>query len=243
MDISAIKEDARNGVLSRCMADYIVYIINNFDSLKETARRQYEDILHITNETFGENRLSNQCALLCLSARMFLEYAVECKALTNGEARSIYRTIEASITFNAKKKEEQLVQEDPCTLYINAVYDLLSSGRAQVIDLSKKDAPEEVRSYQYTSLNLGPENHGFIGWKDERGYYLNTNASYAAVMAYYARQDMNFITNPNTLWRQLRDAKILTPDKNNNPCQNKKIGKYAKRVLMFPRKVFDPSEE
>ena len=241
-DISAIRKAAKDGLLSRSMSDYIVYIIENFDKVKDIARKQYEEILSNTNELFGECRLSNQAALLCLSAYLFFDYAVRCKALTKGEAEKHYRAIEASITYNARKKEEQLFQEDPCTLYLSAIRDLLSSGRANVIDLCRKDLPDNLQSYDY-SLKLGPERDGYIGWKDEKGFYLNTNASYAAVTAYYARQDMSFITNATTLWRQLRDSGYVIPDKNNTPCQNKKIGRETRRVLWFPRKVFDVQEE
>lgn len=241
-DITAIRKAAKAGILSRSMSDYIVYIIDNFDKVKDIARKQYEEILSNTNELFGECRLSNQAALLCLSAYLFFDYAVRCKALTKGEAEKHYRAIEASIIYNARKKEEQLFQEDPCTLYISAIRDLLSSGRANVIDLCRKDLPDNLQSYDY-SLKLGPERDGYIGWKDEKGYYLNTNASYAAVTAYYARQDMSFITNATTLWRQLRDSGYVIPDKNNTPCQNKKIGRETRRVLWFPRKVFDVQDE
>lgn len=242
-DITEIKKAAREGILSRAMSDYILYIISNYDKLTEIAKAQYEELTRSFNEMFGECRLSNQVSLLCLSAYMYLDYANKCKAITTNEATQLYRAIEASIIYNARKKEEQLKQEDPCSLFINAVKDMLSSGRAKVIDLSKKDCPEEVQKYPYTSLDLGPERDGYIGWLDEKGYYLNTNASYSAVTAYYLRQDMSFITQPNTLWRQLRDSGYLIPDKNNTPCQTKKIGKSAKRVLCFPRKVFDMTED
>lgn len=242
-DITAIRKDARAGVLARSMSDYIVYIIKDFDRLKDLAKKQYEDILSKSNELFGECRLSNQATLLCLSAYLYFDYAVRCKALTSEEAEKLYKGIESTITINANKKKEQLKQEDPCELYINAIKDLLTSGRAKVIDLTKKDLPEDVQSYQYASLGLGLERDGFIGWKDEKGYYLNTNASYSAVTTYYTKQDTLFVTNPNMLWRRLRDNNYLIPANNNTPCQNKKIGGEARRVLWFPRKVFDTTED
>lgn len=238
-DITLLRKQAREGILSRGMADYITYVISNYEKVSETARKKYEDLLSDTNNLFGECRLSNQATLLCLSAYMFFDYAVRIKALTYKEAEELYRFIENGITNNARKKEEQLRQEDPCELYVNAIRDLLSSGRSKVIDLDQKDLPD----YPYASLDLGPDREGFIGWKDSRGYYLNTNASYSAVTAYYSRQDMSFVTNPNTLWRQLRDSKLLIPDKKNTPCQLKKIGKEVRRVLWFPRTVFDIPEE
>ena len=238
-DISLLKRQAREGILSRGMADYIVYVIANYEKVYETARKKYEELLSNTNELFGECRLSNQATLLCLSAYLFFDYAVRIKALTKAEATEYYKLIESGVTKNARKKEEQLKQEDPCELYVNAIRDLLSSGRSKVIDLDRKDLPD----YPYAPLDLGPDREGFIGWKDDKGYYLNTNASYSAVTAYYTRQDTSFVTNPNTLWRQLRDSKILIPDKNNNPCQIKKIGKEVRRVLWFPRTAFDITEE
>ena len=238
-DISLLKKQAREGILSRGMADYIVYVINNYEKVCETARKQYEEIISNTNKLFGECRLSNQATLLCLSAYLFFDYAVRINELTVEEATKLYRLIEGGITHNARKKEEQLKEEDPCELYINAIRDLLSSGRSKVIDLDQKDLPD----YPYATLDLGPDREGFIGWKDSRGYYLNTNASYSAVTAYYSRQDMSFVTNPNTLWRQLRDSKLLIPDSKNTPCQLKKIGKEVRRVLCFPRTVFDIPEE
>ncbi len=242
-DLSEIDKLARKGILSRGMADYIAYTITNYDEVEARAKVKYEELLSNTNELFGECRLSNQAALLCLSADMFFDYAVRCKALATAAAEKYYRSIEASITHNARKAENQIHQEDPCTMYISAIRDLLSSGRASVINLCKKELPEEVQDYDYTSLYLGPERNGFIGWKDEKGYYLNTSASYSAVLRYYNQQDMSFVTNPNALWRQLRDEKYLIPDKNNTPCQNKKIGNRTMRVLWFPRKVFDVQDE
>lgn len=232
-DISVIRNDAREGWLSRAMSDYISYVIKNYETLKTKVKTRYDYIFNRSIEIFGECRLTNQATLLCLSSYMFFDYAVDCKAISKEKATSLYKAIESTIISNARKQEDKLKQEDPCEMFVTAVKDLLASGKAAVLDLNL--------SHDVTLVDR--DGVRFIGWKDDKGYYLNNNASYSVVSDYYSNQNMMFVVNPNTLWRQLRDSKYLITDKSGNPQSQKKIGSKNMRVLWFNNSLFDSIEE
>lgn len=229
-DITKIMEYARSGVLSRAMADYIAYVIENYEELLGRTKAAYEKILSRSNEIFGECRLSNQSTLLMLSSVLYFDYVVTSGALSQEEASKMCLSIEKTIVAVAKKQADSLVLEDPCEQFVNAIRDLNANGRISFLELP---CPS------HTSLN---QREGIIGWKDDKGYYLDSQAGYAQVLDYYRNQNMVFVISPNTLWKQLRDSKKLIPDKSNNPQVQKRIGSLNRRVLWFPRCVFDSNE-
>ena len=220
-----------NGVLSRAMADYIVYIIENYEEVKERTQKQYMNIQKYVNEVFGEYRLSNQATLLCLSAYMFFDYVVRCGVITRDKAKSLYKSIKNNVMTNALKNGDQLKQEDPVEMYLSAMKDLISNGRVCLLDLNRSH-----------DISLS-EREGIIGWHDDKGYYIDSQMSYKSVNDYYTNQNMVFVANPNTLWRQLRDSGYLIPDSKGNPRVQKRIGPTNRRLLWFPINVFESSND
>ena len=229
-DISALQHDARNGVLSRAMSDYIKYVISRFDELKSEARGCFEDISKALVEKYGACRLANQAALLCFSALLFLDYAVKCGALTDDKSMELYNQIAEHIQTNASNKEKQLKCEDPAEMFITAIRDLISSGRRTVHDL-------ETCNREYAVLN---DREGVIGWKDSKGYYLDSNASYTAVYDYYSHENRLFNCTSNTLHKQLREAGYVIPNNQGGNLTQKRINaNTVVRCLLIPLSVFD----
>ncbi len=231
-DIKALRENARNGTLSRAMSDYISFIISNYETLKTDVLRCYDDIQNVVVNEYGENRLSNQTALLLLSVSLFVSYAESSGALSHEDATTIYKKAEKYINDNAREKQRQLTNEDPCKMYVNALRELISSGRRYVLDLNNDT------EYEYNSLSLGADNK-CIGWKDSRGYYLDGNASYTAVCEYYEKEHAFFNIYRLTLQKRLCDEGYTMPDSTKNPTINKRIGGRNVRVLRFSRALLD----
>ncbi len=229
-DISALQRDARDGVLSRAMSDYISYVISNYEALKSEARRRFESISNEFIKQYGACRLANQAALLCLSAFMFLDYAGKCGAVTDDKSIELYYQIAGHINTNASNKEKQLKCEDPAEMFITAIRDLISSGRRTVHDL-------ETCNRDYALLN---DREGVIGWKDSKGYYFDSNASYAAVYDYYNHENGLFNCTTNTLHKQLREAGYVIPNNQGGNLTQKRINaNTVVRCLLIPLSVLE----
>ncbi|MCR5199628.1 MAG: DUF927 domain-containing protein [Saccharofermentans sp.] len=228
-DISKLRRDARTGILSRAMSDYISYVISNYEPLKEAAEALYQDIKDKQDEKFGECRLSTQTSLLLLSSRVYLDYVVRAGAITEDRARKIYTGLESYISDNAREHEEQIALEDPCKMYLTALSNLISSGRRYVIPLNGNPNREDHLSMDNTVL----------GWRDEKYYYLDGNVSYSAVSDYYEDEHIYFNIHRLTLQKRLIQEGYTVPDGSKNPTITKSIYGRNVRVLRFTRRLID----
>ena len=229
-DIKELRNNARKGVLSRAMSDYIFSIISNYESAREAFSEAYESIENKAIEQFEESRLSSQVSLLCISAYMYLKYAQTLGVID--DANKHLETFSQYIYAAAEQINREIKKQDPVTMYLTALRDIVSSGSRLVINLDIES------DYQYTSYNLGPKDD-YIGWFDRVYYYLEPKKTYHAICEYWDTQRMFFATYPDTIQRELCDLGYIIPDRRNNPASGKTIGGKTRRVLKIKRETID----
>ena len=223
-NIKPLLIDAKNGVLSRCMADYINYIVGNYEDVKQAFTRLYNSAFEKVITAYGENSLSKQTALLYAAFDLFISYAEITGAVFQDESQVLKIEAWKQITGAADNIETELVNQDPAKMYIRALTALISSGRRILVNI-----------YDNRGLDFQDE---IIGWKDSNYYFLEPNAAYKAVYDYYLKENTFFNCSRQTIQRKLLKTGVITsPD--NTPTVVKKINDKSVRVIKINRAVFE----
>lgn len=225
--------DAKTGVLSRCMSDYIDYIIRNYEDVKQAFKRVYDTAENNIIDNYGQTRLTTQTALIYTAFDLFISYAELSGAVNGSEADALKGEAWKQTNGAAANIETEINNQDPAKLYIKALTALISSGRRFLLNI-------------YEGQALGTDN-ACIGWKDPNYYYFEPNAAYSAVCEYYANENAFFNTSKQTLHRELMRAGVLTTDNSNTPTTVKKIrngtGEKSVRVLKVNKTAIDIKDE
>lgn len=236
-DITALRKNARDGVLSRAMSDYISFIISHYEDVKAQFLALYNTASDIAIKDFSENRLSNQAALLYASALLYLCYAAESGIITEAEAKDYKNKFNKYIFRAAESINNELFSTDPVQMYMKALRNIIASGRRYIIDL---EAEENTGFYQSQSLGATGD---VIGWKDTYFYYMDTNTSFAAVTDYYKAEGVYFSISPKMLNRELYENNYVIGSGLKDPTTPKRINGKINRVLKFSRSTLENDTE
>ena len=234
-DITTLRKDARDGVLSRAMSDYISFIISHYEDVKRTFTAFYNSASDKAIKAYSENRLSAQAALLYTSAKMYLSYAKFTGVISEDTAKDYKRDFEKYIFKAAEKINDELFNTDPVQMYMKALRALISSGRRYIINL---EAREETGYFQTQSL--GADNKA-IGWKDSYFYYMDPNATFTAICDYYKGEGTYFNISRQTLQREAMDAGYIIGS-GKDPTTQKRVNGNNTRVLKFARATLEEAD-
>ena len=234
-DITALRQDARNGVLSRAMADYITFIISHYEDVKRAFVASYNSASDKAIKAYSENRLSSQAALLYTAAKMYLMYAKHNGVISEDAAKEYKKNFEKYIFKAAEKINDELFNTDPVQMYMKALRALIRSGRRYIINLEARD----VSGY-YQAQSLGADNKA-IGWQDEYFYYMDPNATFTAICDYYKGEGTYFNISRQTLQREAMDAGYIIGS-GKDPTTQKRINGNNTRVLKFARATLEEAD-
>ena len=74
-----------------------------------------------------------------------------------------------------------------------------------------------------------------IGYYDEHAVYLLPNETWHELMTYGRQEGSHFPFSRSTMYKILKDRKLIAPDKDGNPTIQKKIRGKNQRVLKLIR--------
>lgn len=234
-DITTLRKDARDGVLSRAMSDYISFIISHYEDVKRTFTAFYNSASDKAIKAYSENRLSAQAALLYTSAKMYLSYAKFTGVISEDTAKDYKRDFEKNIFKAAEKINDDLYNTDPVQMYMKALRALISSGRRYIINLEAK-----TEAGYFQAQSLGADNTA-IGWKDKYFFYMDPNATFTAICEYYKGEGTYFNISRQTLQREAMDAGYIIGS-GKDPTTQKRINGNNTRVLKFARATLEEAD-
>lgn len=235
-DITKLRQDARNGVLSRAMSDYITFIILHYADVVAQFGALYAKASDKAIKAYSENRLASQAALLYTAALLYLSYCVGNGILTEDTGKAYAAKFEKYIFKAAEKINAELFETDPVQMFIKDLKGIISAGRRYIVDLEAKDA---TGYYQPQALGAKGD---VIGWKDAHFYYMDPVETFASVAEDYKKQGVYFSMDPRTLNRELLEAGYIIGSGLKDPTYQKRINGKNTRVLKFARAKLEDAE-
>lgn len=209
------------GNLNIAMREYIRWIIQNYDKVKENIKNDFPIYRAKFNRDFAHARIPENMASLYIGCKTFFEFAKEQQVIKENMMEEWLYIVEENLLRLAKKQSLRTSDSKPDKMFFYAIQELVASGEAY------------FKPYLQEDRTLDKPYSTFLGCYDssQKAYYLIPGITYKAVVEYYGKQNMKFPLNQASLWKYLKkhDAlKIVEGDRN---TIRRKINKESIAVL------------
>lgn len=230
--LTDMQDKAAKGVLRKAMRGYIQWLTPQADELGGKLHRRWLALrAEAMSRSGGQHgRAPEAIAHMILAYEMMLEYFVSTGAMDKDGSDANLQEAWRIVTETAEAQGREMSDERPARMFLSAINELLSTKAAQVVDMTKIDAPFPVK--------------GMIGYRDEEMYYLLPEVSYKEVAEMYVRQGLAFPLTRKGLYRQMKEDGLLLPDAaGQRTTKLKMIQGKGMRLLWVPRVYIDGTVE
>ena len=207
--------------LNISMREYIKWIIENYDKIKESIKNDFSRYRAKFNRNFAHARIPENMASLYIGCEMLFEFA-KSKGVIDETIMNQWKLISAnSLLKLAEKQSLRTSDSKPDKMFFYAIQELIASGEVYFKPYLHEDT---VSSNGYAT---------FIGCYDSTQgvYYLIPGVAYKTVVQYYEKQNIKFPLNQAALWTYLKKhgaLKIVEKDRN---TIRRKINKESIAVI------------
>lgn len=212
--------------LNMIMADYIQWILNKWDELKD---KIYPAFVRLRKEaqTVGHGRLADAVAHLTLSLTIMCEWLQEIGQITGEEAHQIKKDGLSIFTTMATEQNKQVLEDKPTRLFLDALREMKETGSVHFVNLKGTD---DIC------------HDGKIGYYDKEYYYLIPETADSAVRQFYKRQEKSFPLSTRRIRECLADEGYLVKD-GTQLTKVKRIYGQLKRYIWLYRRALDDEME
>ena len=228
-ELTILQNKARHGALVKAMRGYIDYLQPQISSLSERLAGLFEHYRAAAIQRMPEahGRSHESVAWLMVGAACMLGYWVHANVITHEERDQLTTTILTVMLSNADEQQHSLRNENPVTMFLNGLRELLSGNTVHIAHISKDGA-----------MPIGGSGD-LIGYTEHTGtpnrtVYLLPQVAYAAVQKLFRDQGSAFPINRTQLWKRLKDQGILITRqgmKGEELTPTKCIGGYSQRMV------------
>ena len=234
-DLTALQDDARNGVLQKAMRGYISWIAQQADTLPERLKTlflKYRDMVR-KQCTGVHDRAPEAVACILLGYAMMLDYFRAVNQIDTDTAGAMLEHAFTVLTDVSRKQAEATENEKPTRIFLDGLAELLASKTAALKDISPNIPPDEVKDPSLVQ--------DMLGYMDNDYYYFLPAKAYGAVSRLCREQGVEFPVSFKALCKELKTDGIITAatmDKE-SATKVKKIDGRPVRLLWVPRTAMD----
>jgi len=224
--LSHLQAAAREGLLAQTMAGYVQWIAGRDDLGVLLARRQQELRAMVRA---AHRRTPDITAGLMLGIDMFLRFAVDAGAISKEEVQNRTEAAWRVLTEAASAQTAEQRDEDPVEIFLDAVPEVLSSGRAHIARCDGSEPCQEPFVFgwirradkmaeqgsdgSFTSTPQWMARGRCIGWLAGSKLWLSPDAAIAEINAMLHEQGRVIPISRLALGRRLREAgRLVEPD-------------------------------
>jgi DNA primase len=214
------------------MAGYVLYVAARMGEFEKSLPALQQELTEKARSEGGAHlRLPLNIATLFIGCRIGLEYAQHVGALNEEEALALLNVAWRVLIGLGERQQEAAVEEKPVDLYFNALEQIFAQGLAF---LRHKDAAEDD-SRAWPGVAIRTINSEFLGWYDDKYWYLLPTAAFNAVYRFYRTSGTVFPDTERGVRVKLLEQKRLFPNKDRFTYQLRLSGSSKVRVLRVGR--------
>ena len=231
--LSFFQQQARDGVLMQCMFGYLSWLKSRFLQSEEAVqkfvsalgsqyvslRKQWIDRLKEKRQT-AHNRLPDTLACLSLGFQMLLWFLRAQGAISDENRQAYLQRFDEILEAHAIRQCAAVHTEKPTVIFIRKLIALIESEQAVLLD-AKHPGIEIPKS--------------FIGYQDERFYYLCFEEAHKRVKQMCDTQNEAFDISSKALAKMLAADGLIEVGGDGKNTRTYRFGNVSKRV-MFLRK-------
>lgn len=247
-DISAEKltefqGEAQKGIYALAMSGFIRWIAERYDDLQKLRKKRIPELRTKAARTGQHRRTASIIAQLYFGFETFIEYALHSKVITHKKSKQLKLQCWSSLQSAAKRQTQLHADSDPVKTYIRHIKSALASGAAFIAD-SDGQAPER---YHPESLGWRKDTYDDwrpqgvqIGWIDDDGLYLNSEASFKVAQT-TAADGEQIPVQSQTLLRRIKERGFLVTYEPERNTIRKRLQGSRQKVLHFKISTFSKS--
>lgn len=217
---------------SHAMAGYVLYVGERMSEFEKSLPALQQELTEkARNEGGAHLRLPMNIATLFIGCKVGLEYAQHIGALNEEEALTLMNVAWRVLISLGERQQEVAVEEKPVDMYFNALEQVFAQG---IAFLRHKDAPEDD-SRAWPGVAIRTVNSEFLGWYDDKYWYLLPMAAFNAVYRFYKTSGTVFPDTERGVRVKLLEQKRLFPNKDRYTYQLRLSTDSKARVLRVGR--------
>ncbi|CAG0933584.1 DNA primase [Thermoflexales bacterium] len=219
------------------MAGYVLWIAGQIDDLAKRLPLLQSELTERARQDGGSHlRLPANLATLYIGFKMFMDFAVSVGAMVEEDALAL-----GSVAWNVfiglgGRQQEVALEEKPVEMYFGALEQMFAQG---IAFLRHKDAAE-IDERAWPSAAVRTVNCEFLGWYDDRYWYLLPRVAFNSVYGFYKRSGTVFPDTERGVRVKMLERKLLYPNKDRFTSVLR-VGQSTVRVLMVARPDRDES--
>ncbi len=180
---------AADGVYAAAMSGFLRWVAGQYGTVQPTLAAETLRLREVAAASDAHRRTPGIVASLGAAWRLFLDFALECGAITGPNAESAWRRCWLALGQAAAAQAQHQAASEPTARFLELLGSALGSGKAHVADPSG-NAPEGQKGWGWRSVVVGSGEFARqewrpqgarIGWVDGADLYLDRDAALAEV--------------------------------------------------------------
>lgn len=201
-------------MLAQNMTGYLEWVSMQIEDIIQNAKGEINSFRDIFNKQGYSGRMPDTVAWLYYGWCIALKYFNSIGVLPEDKQGELLKIGLNTLLELAEEHARTIQEEQPAKKFISALREMIA---AEIVDIVPvQDVPRQTTN--------------FIGWRDLDFYYLLPDATFAALVQFYNKQNSNFPVTKQTLWKHLaNDGYIETDGKQTS--KQKKINNKNQRFV------------
>lgn len=222
-------------LLPVCMAGYIDWLRPQMDTLPQTLKTKFIDLRDEYTKRGGYGRFAAGAAWLEIGAAFAFDYFKHLGAVSTEEYKLSMDAVREVLAKQGQDQERRTAEESPAVKFQTAIRELLLTGACYVQSLTGSERLNDV--FDSESPNVSNPQREFVGWQDDKFYYLIPGTTYRAIFQFYARQGQNFPATEKTLWKYLAEGGYVHTEEGRTTATKRIQGKAIRLLWLFKARV------
>ncbi len=234
-ELTKAQQLAEDGAYASAMAGYLVWLASRMDRLKRGQSLASHRARNLFKSGMPHRRTPEIVASLFTAAEVFVEFAVDARALCVADADAFLDRIQHSLLTCGSAQADHHRSADPVDRFFELLAASISSGCSHV-ESATGGPPANPLAWgwreqndggyvRYTPLGL------HIGWVDGQDLYLTFDAAYKAVESLAAGVGESIGVLSSTLIKRMAERSLLKTHNSGRHTIRKQLGGGSHRVI------------
>jgi len=252
--LTAIQNQAAQGLLSDAMSAYLKWLAPKIDSLRESLLRRQREIRSELTKSGLHRRTPEMTSMMVVAWETFLDFAHESGTINLEERERYCQSCILALSEISQDQAEHQDQEESAARFFELISAALISGRAHCVDSKTGQAPQNPNHWGWKAkgpvLVAGTTESPIyewqasgekIGWVDGNRLLLDPNVAYGMAQKMARDQNTSLPVTMHVLLKRLVQRNLIIPESNEKPGKRKNtrretIEGQRKRVMVIPDK-------
>ncbi len=242
IDFAALTEcqkHAREGVYANVTATFVRWLAARYETVPEQSSTTISALRAEFAARHGEahKRYATTAAKLIRAWNIFLDFALETKAINDHEREELSRQVWEAISQAANAQEQQQTSQDAAARFVELIAAALSTGLAHLADCSSGGQPT-LNHEAYGWRDCLPQGKR-IGWTDGDDIFLQPDMAYATANELGGKAGGGISVTPTTLWKRLNERGWLRREQSQDSLQRRvTVERKRTRVIALSSDFF-----